>query len=36
MYACIPEIGGGFFEGGVRAGKSATKFSRPTPHPFAN
>jgi hypothetical protein len=37
MYACIPEIDGGFFGGGVQVGESATYFSRPTPTlAFAN
>jgi len=39
MYACILEIGGGFFEGGVLVGRSGIYFSRPIPTlatPFAN
>jgi hypothetical protein len=32
MYACIPEIGGGFFEG-VRTPSNATANFRDPPHP---
>jgi hypothetical protein len=32
MYACIPEIGSGFFEGDAIR-KIGIYFSRPTPHP---
>jgi hypothetical protein len=33
MYACIPEIGGGFFEGGVRTQRCNRPSLRPTPYP---
>jgi hypothetical protein len=33
MYACIPEIGGGFFGGGVSTQQCDRPFLRPTPTP---
>jgi hypothetical protein len=33
MYACIPEIGRGFVEGGVHAQQQDRDFPRPTPTP---